>query len=81
MKDWAAIQLQNIHKFHSKNAHAWVNETDDKKVYSNTYFAIIDSIIAVSEIDNETVIAAMLAKINQDNSFMGDVIEKYYIPA
>ena len=76
-KSWKQFQLDYLEYFYKEKAEAWKNEHNDKKVYSNSYFIMVEAINSLPDEPNNFVIVAMNNKINEYEQQMQEIDERF----
>jgi hypothetical protein len=62
---------------HGKKAHKWINESDDRRIYANTYFILYNAVVAIATIENNTVLCAMNAKMRDSFEMMAEIAMRF----
>ena len=76
-KSWKQFQLDYLKYFYEEKAEAWKNERNDKRVYSNSYYIMVEAINSLPEEPNNFVVVAMNTKINEYEQQMNEIEERF----
>lgn len=65
---------------YKKNAEAWKNAHDDRRVYSNTYYILVEAVEEMKQIENQYILYAFNKQFNKDKSMLDDIEKRFKIP-
>ena len=76
-KTWKEVMLNYIDCFYGEKAEAWKNERNDKRVFSNTYFMIVEALESLPDEPHNYVKVAVHAHIKENEEMMKRIIERF----
>lgn len=70
--------LAELHQIiYGERAEQWKDEKDDRKLFSNMYYLILEGLQALEGIDNTFVRSAVLTKYREDRATMDRIAERF----
>ena len=63
--------------YYKKNAEAWKDSYDDRRIYSNTYYMLVEAVEEMKQIENQYILYAFYKQFTKDKSML-DAIEKRF---
>ena len=76
-KTWKELHLEFLKLFYEENAEKWRDQHDDRRVYSNTYYMLVEAIKSLDDEPNNFVKVAMNHHMN-DELAMIDRINHFF---
>lgn len=70
-------KLDYMKWLYQKKAIAWMNEHDDRKIYSNIYFMIVEAIQSLPDEPDNYVAVAMNKAIREDMELLDRIAAKF----
>lgn len=58
-------------------AQQWAKETDDRKLFSNMYYILLEALQIASNIDNTFIRNAVLTQFKEERASMDKILEKF----
>lgn len=65
-RTWRDRKIDFLKMFFEKDAKRWENKTDDRKLFSNMYYMIVNAVMSLPEEPNNFVCCAMNEAINEE---------------
>ena len=62
---------------YKKNADAWKDEHDDRKIYSNTYYMLAEAVEEMRQIENQYIIYAFYKQFTQDKAMLDEIEQTF----
>ena len=77
MKTWKEQQLDYLEHFYKKDAEAWKEEHDDRRIFSKTYYMLHEAIESLDDNPHVIVRVAMNRYIDSDYEMMDEIINRF----
>jgi hypothetical protein len=62
---------------YGEKAEQWANERDDRKLFSNIYYILLEALQIASTIDNTFIRNAVMVKFKEDRATMDRILERF----
>ena len=62
---------------YGEKAEQWANCTDDRKLFSNIYYILLEALQTADKIDNTFIRTAIMAKFREERATMDRILERF----
>lgn len=62
---------------YKKNAEAWKDAYDDRKIYSNTYYMLVEAVEEMKQIENQYIICAFYKQFAYDKAMLDEIEQRF----
>ena len=62
---------------YKKNAEAWKDAYDDRRIYSNTYYMLVEAVEEMKQIENQYILYAFYKQFTKDKSMLDDIEKRF----
>lgn len=73
MKTWKKLHLEFLDLFYKKEAEAWKEEHDDRRLFSNTYYHLREAILSLDDEPHVAVKVAMNRYIDLEYAMLDEI--------
>ena len=76
-KTWKESHLDFLDFFYKKEAEAWKEEHDDRKLFSNTYYLVREAILSLDDEPHVSVRVAMNRYIDLEYQMLDEIRNRF----
>jgi hypothetical protein len=62
---------------YGEKAQQWAKELDDRKLFSNIYYMLLEALQIADTIDNAFIRTAIMAKFKEERAVMDKILERF----
>jgi len=70
-------KIDYLQLFYGKDAKKWENENDDRRLFSNMYYQIIQALESLEDNDNVYISCAMNVSISRDEKVLSKIQRRF----
>ena len=77
MKTWKEVHLEFLATFYEKEAVAWKEEHDDRRLFSNIYYHLREAILSLDDEPHVVVKVAMNHYIDLEYELLNEIKDRF----
>ena len=71
------ITIELLEFIYGEKAEQWANELDDRKIFSNIYYMLLEALQIAEKIDNAFIRNAVMVKFREERATMDRIMERF----